>query len=777
MSKYIINWMKIKNFKVFDEFEINFNDSCLVSFGGPNGYGKTTIFDAIELGMTGTIDRIKSIDPSGSQDNIVSKDQNQLVEIEIKLINTEGSIFHIKRILKQLSTTKRDNKTTNFKNLWKLIHIDNEREREISQTIFESLLQEPNLNKYYNHFFYVQQEDTAHFLINNERVRLEKISELFNLNREENELENVSNTKEKIVKIRIGLETRLSELESQIVPIETVNIAEYNRLLPWKENVDEWDNNNLQFTGLNTRENYLKEVKRIKKLSLNKEDFFKYYDYKKFLSNSEIFEALLINNFFEQYDEISDKYDEKTKLLKIIDDLDDEDLLFENEINFEPVRGKIDFNLEAFELLVNDTSLLKGNLDSSEEVISEIMDLRNDLIESFNASSLDKEDCPLCGYDWKENPNYGEYKLLNALDEKKEYLESLIEGETQQYRIEKESLANEVEKFKQLIEDYIESNDFSISESMYEKINEYKEEQKELNSLLSYLNSNAIDINDLLVTSLSIELDDNYVKPKIEILLERLNQKVTFERSFLDLLEAQGFLNVYSNYFDDNPIKLNYITIDSINNKIKFIEYSYYNFNQLLQSQIDDINEKIIKLNNLITDKIAPLETIYKREIKKHKEKTIKDIELPFYIYSGKVLQSIRNNRTGGIFIKDPVQSEGLQNIRFVSDYSSDHDVVNTVSSGQLAGIVIALTLTLNKVYSNGFKSIMIDDPVQSMDDINMISLIELFRNEFSDNQIFVSTHEDEIEKYILYKFMKYKLPVTRVDVMNKEFRYKEGNV
>ena len=90
-----------------------------------------------------------------------------------------------------------------------------------------------------------------------------------------------------------------------------------------------------------------------------------------------------------------------------------------------------------------------------------------------------------------------------------------------------------------------------------------------------------------------------------------------------------------------------------------------------------------------------------------------------------------------------------------------------------MAGIVIALTLTLNKVYSNGFNSIMIDDPVQSMDDINMISLIELFRNEFSDHQIFVSTHEDEIEKYILYKFMKYKLPVTRVDVMNKEVRYK----
>ena len=208
MSKYIINWMKIKNFKVFDEFIIDFNDSKLVSFGGPNGYGKTTIFDAIELGMTGNINRIKSIDTSGSQDNIVAKDQTQLVEIEIKLINNDGNFIHIKRILEQLFKTKKHNKIANFKNIWKLIHIIDGNENPITQVEFENLLGETNLNKFYNNFFYVQQEDTAHFLINNEKVRLEKISELFNLNTEENELNTVTKTKEKIIEIKKSLETR-----------------------------------------------------------------------------------------------------------------------------------------------------------------------------------------------------------------------------------------------------------------------------------------------------------------------------------------------------------------------------------------------------------------------------------------------------------------------------------------------------------------------------------------------------------------------------------------
>ena len=68
----------------------------------------------------------------------------------------------------------------------------------------------------------------------------------------------------------------------------------------------------------------------------------------------------------------------------------------------------------------------------------------------------------------------------------------------------------------------------------------------------------------------------------------------------------------------------------------------------------------------------------------------------------------------------------------------------------------------------------MIDDPVQSMDDINMISLVELLRNDFKDKQIFLSTHEDEIEKYILYKYMKHQHDVCRVDVMMQKAYYKK---
>ena len=42
--------------------------------------------------------------------------------------------------------------------------------------------------------------------------------------------------------------------------------------------------------------------------------------------------------------------------------------------------------------------------------------------------------------------------------------------------------------------------------------------------------------------------------------------------------------------------------------------------------------------------------------------------------------------------------------------------------------------------------------------DINISSMIEVLRNDFSSKQIIMSTHEMDKENYILYKFYKYNI-------------------
>ena len=63
-----------------------------------------------------------------------------------------------------------------------------------------------------------------------------------------------------------------------------------------------------------------------------------------------------------------------------------------------------------------------------------------------------------------------------------------------------------------------------------------------------------------------------------------------------------------------------------------------------------------------------------------------------------------------------------------------------------------------NGSFSMHTKTILIDDPIQCMDDINMISFVELLRREFSDCQIILSTHEENFSNFIRYKFKKYGL-------------------
>lgn len=66
----------------------------------------------------------------------------------------------------------------------------------------------------------------------------------------------------------------------------------------------------------------------------------------------------------------------------------------------------------------------------------------------------------------------------------------------------------------------------------------------------------------------------------------------------------------------------------------------------------------------------------------------------------------------------------------------------------------------MNKQYikdlSDNIEFILNDDPVQTVDDINISSLIEVLRSDFVNKQIMLSTHETEKESNILYKFYKY---------------------
>ena len=152
-----------------------------------------------------------------------------------------------------------------------------------------------------------------------------------------------------------------------------------------------------------------------------------------------------------------------------------------------------------------------------------------------------------------------------------------------------------------------------------------------------------------------------------------------------------------------------------------------------------------------IRQQLYKLSKVYDNAVEKYKNYTLKQLRIPLLIYTGKILQDYQNGL--GVFVNK-------DEMRFVSNGDAKHDILNTFSSGQLSGFVLAFLFAMNKQYikasSDDIGFILIDDPVQTMDDINISSLIEVLRNDFANKQIVLSTHEMDKENYILYKFYKY---------------------
>jgi hypothetical protein len=278
-----------------------------------------------------------------------------------------------------------------------------------------------------------------------------------------------------------------------------------------------------------------------------------------------------------------------------------------------------------------------------------------------------------------------------------------------------------------------------------------------------------VSYSDLLLPYTENNNSDSEIENNTSILTQRIIEKSPKTSNDFDASSENFNLeHIYEIYFHASWKNLTSITSSDIESKRIYIQQQFTSYisndiklHQSLMLDVSTLRLKEIAVSNLLKN--------LKSSVSRYKKLLIKDIEIPFYIYSGKVLQAHQSGIGNGIFIKDKTGGDELKNIRFVSNWESDHDVINTMSSGQIAAVVITLYLALNKVYSKGFGTLLIDDPVQTMDEINMISLVELLRNEFSDRQIILSTHEDHVSRYFIYKFLKYRRNVKQVKLLERK--------
>lgn len=171
-----------KNFKIFgnEPYIINFGQNNLILLDGPNGYGKTSVFDAIELALTGNISRLISVENRQiPTDIVVAHKGNENIEITIEFIDENSNVKIFQRKLKN-NPPNALKKISKFTELWELHEIIDEKSITSSQSKLEQYFDSKDFARDFLLFHYVQQEETSQFLkTKNEARRAEELAQLF----------------------------------------------------------------------------------------------------------------------------------------------------------------------------------------------------------------------------------------------------------------------------------------------------------------------------------------------------------------------------------------------------------------------------------------------------------------------------------------------------------------------------------------------------------------------------------------------------------------------
>ncbi|WP_161629687.1 AAA family ATPase, partial [Pseudomonas aeruginosa] len=106
--KLIINKVALRNFKAFRFQVFNIGSKNLTVLDGPNGFGKTSFFDALELLLTGDISRYRNLEATMDKRSvafgspIVYEDADDGAEISISAeIETSSGIVFLRRSVRK----------------------------------------------------------------------------------------------------------------------------------------------------------------------------------------------------------------------------------------------------------------------------------------------------------------------------------------------------------------------------------------------------------------------------------------------------------------------------------------------------------------------------------------------------------------------------------------------------------------------------------------------------------------------------------------------------
>ena len=281
----------------------------------------------------------------------------------------------------------------------------------------------------------------------------------------------------------------------------------------------------------------------------------------------------------------------------------------------------------------------------------------------------------------------------------------------------------------------------------------------------AYLSDKNIDYKSLLVTE---KTTDAAYSEKVNHLISQIREKKQVNQIYV-ADEYKKWISIFQRYFNSDESKLPIISKESFESKRHYLTYLYFTSSEREYSAVYEELEKNTKQAEKLDDvikKIEDVEKAYTEKIKVYQTTMINLIQIPLFIFSGKLLQ----NYPGGLGIFIDIDEDGKYLKLLTDSKPGSVDGVSKLSTGQLSSLVITLVLAMNKIFSkNELNVIFIDvQLVQSMDEINVNAFIDIMRHEFKGYQIILSTHEEKIAMFFDYKYRMSNLPSQNFNVQKQ---------
>lgn len=755
--------LTLKNFKGFKDMTFYFEKPRTI-LGGPNGYGKTSIFDALELLFTGRIERMEVYMPGHDNRTSLNNEYKPLVYdtsideivIEALLQFSETDIVKVRRHAEQ----QRMRNPVDFEAFSNIEYFDE------TDGVYKDVDNSEKLSLFfgslanqYQFLNYLTQEEANQFLKCKESDRKQQINGLFQTNAFDNPINRLTTVRNEVNGVAQAVKSEIDQLKEDVNRLKSTNVGgekggdnptEYVRL--FNTEID-WDKENPQisYEGFS---NVLRDGGTLDDLLYFGErlDLFKWYQLNERMLNIQSQDNLnRLAHWIKwiAFDKQIVEFGEYTDGLRRMWTL----LTLSNVASFSvnlptqlPV-GVVD--KEVLARIESQLSQLKNTIKST----GAIQKAYADLLGSRNVTErtlaeveelVHTSKCPLCGSQFDSEAlllqNVHEFGTLLGAE-----LESLTNG-----------VSSEIEELKKIIGDFVIKpidgyyHSAGINQEVFET---YRSLDKKVTK----------DQYDFLCQHIPMQLDVNATEEEIGKKLFGSIERWRNENSRelpeeFDTVRLHRVQNGYGRFVNQEVLNK-----ENVEKKRLYLTRIW----NAISSQL--MAEKTAKLTALTSqyEKLNNQSKLLKRtcdSIKGQKNaflsNMVSQIETLFYIYTGRIMQDNYYGR--GCYLK---YNQNNSVVLFTSgSYNNEVDAIFKMSSGQLVSISIAFMLTVNKLYAdNAF--IAIDDPVQTIDDLNLWGLMETLRHDFKKSSVLLSTHERDFGLLLTDKFNKVGLQTDYVDL------------